>query len=244
MSNKRLTDFLHLERKPIQGQRTSVAAVISDSKGKYLKQQVVRAEDRAIYWWCQAGDNIEKRLRWLRRNIQNKVNELGSIHFYIWLGTCNLTTKDKSVYISLAFTETNDAIVVTTNLFKQFIDLVNQYPNCKLTFLEIPHYSIVRWNTTRGHRQPEVFATQDNTLHEQIEAINQVIHTLNREQGVRSPLLTVHLRARKQVKRGKNKPTKDIINFNLLSDGIHPSPLLAKVWLKEIAMRISVDCYQ
>jgi hypothetical protein len=49
MSNKRLTDFLHLERKPIQGQRTSIAAVISDSKGKYLKQQVVRAEDRAIY---------------------------------------------------------------------------------------------------------------------------------------------------------------------------------------------------
>ena len=83
---------------------------------------------------------------------------------------------------------------------------------------------------------------QDNTLHEQIEAINQVIHTLNREQGVRSPLLTVHLRARKKVKRGKNKPTKDIINFNLLSDGIHPSPLLAKVWLKEISMRISVDC--
>ena len=41
---------------------------------------------------------------------------------------------------------------------------------------------------------------------------------------------------------GKNKPTKDIINFNLLSDGIHPSPLLAKVWLKEISMRISVDC--
>jgi hypothetical protein len=41
---------------------------------------------------------------------------------------------------------------------------------------------------------------------------------------------TVHLRAGKQVKRGKNKPTKDIINFNLLSDGIHPSPLLAKVW--------------
>jgi hypothetical protein len=146
-----------------------------------------------------------------------------------------LTTKDKSVYIALAFTETNDAIAVITNLFKQFIDLVNQYPNCKLTFLEIPHYSIVRWNTTRGHRQPEVFATQDNTLHEQTEAINQVIHTLNREQGVRSPLLTVHLRARKQVKRGKNKPTKDIINFNLLSDGIHPSPLLAKVWLKEIS---------
>ena len=119
---------------------------------------------------------------------------------------------------------------------------MNQYPNCKLTFLEVPHYSIVRWNTTRGHRQPEVFATQDNTLHGQIEAINQVIHTLNREQGVRSPLLTVHFRARKKVKRGKNKPTKDIINFNLLSDGMHPSPLLAKVWLKEISMRISVDC--
>jgi hypothetical protein len=147
-----------------------------------------------------------------------------------------LTTKNQNEYISLAYTETNDAIAVITNLFKQFIDLVNQYPNCKLTFLEVPHYSIVHWNTTRGQCQLEVFAKQDNTLHEQIEAINQVIHTLNREQGMRSPLLTVHLRARKQVKRGKNKPTKDIINFNLLSDGIHPSPLLAKVLLKEIYM--------
>jgi hypothetical protein len=67
-------------------------------------------------------DNIEKRLRWLRRNIQDKVNEVGKIHFYIWLGICNLTTKDKSVYISMAFTETNDAIAVITNLFKQFIE--------------------------------------------------------------------------------------------------------------------------
>ena len=124
-------------------------AVISDSKGNYLKKQVVRVEDRAIYWWCQADDNIEKRLRWLRRNMQDKVNEVGSIHFYIWLGICNLTTKDKSVYISLAFTETNDAIAVITNLFKQFTDLVNQYPNCKLTFVEVPHHSVVRWNITR-----------------------------------------------------------------------------------------------
>ena len=111
----------------------------------------------------------------------------------------------------MAYTETNVAIAVITNLFKQFIDLVNQYSKCKFTFLEVPQYSIVHWNTTMGQRQLEVFAKQDNTLHEQIEAINQVMHTLNREQGMRSPLLTVHLRARKQVKRGKNKPTKDII---------------------------------
>ena len=81
--------------------------------------------------------------------MQDKVNEVGSIHFYIWLGICNLTTKDKSVYISLALTETNDAIAVITNLFKQFTDLVNQYPNCKLTFVEVPHHSVVRWNITR-----------------------------------------------------------------------------------------------
>jgi hypothetical protein len=72
----------------------------------------------------------------------------------------------------MAFTETNDAIAVITNLFKQFTDLVNQYPNCKLTFVEVPHHSVVRWNITRGHCQPEVFVTQDNTPHEQIETIN------------------------------------------------------------------------
>jgi septal ring factor EnvC (AmiA/AmiB activator) len=59
---------------------------------------------------------------------------------------------------------------------------------------QLSHFSILS-----PHRQPEVFATQDNTLHEQIEAINQAIHTLNRKQEVRSPLLTVHLRARKQI---------------------------------------------
>jgi hypothetical protein len=48
---------------------------------------------------------------------KDKVNELGSIRFYIWLGTCNLTTKDTSVYISLAFSETNDAI---TWYFQEF----------------------------------------------------------------------------------------------------------------------------
>jgi hypothetical protein len=95
-------------------------AVISDSKGNYLKQQVVRVEDRAIYWW---------------KNV--------NLQFGYWF--------TKSI-------------------------------NCLNRFVITAMASLVSVNA-------------------------KDMYTL----------------------------LKDIINFNLLSDGIHPSPLLAKVWLKEIS---------
>jgi hypothetical protein len=38
----------------------------------------------------------------LEKNIKSKIKELGNIHLYIWLGTCDLTTKNKDGTISLA----------------------------------------------------------------------------------------------------------------------------------------------
>jgi hypothetical protein len=55
-----------------------------------------------------------------------------------------------------------------------------------------------------------------------IEGLNKLIHDWNTAQEVHSPLLNIHLIARKQIRRGKNKPSKKYINYNLLVDGIHP----------------------
>ncbi|CAG2207576.1 unnamed protein product [Mytilus edulis] len=243
MSNKRLIDFLQKEDKPVQGRRVLTAAVISDSKSKYL-QNYIGPTNQHIKWWHKSGDDIQHRLRWLKNNIDIKIQQYGNIHFYIWLGTCNLTKREKKGQISIANTNTQEAVQEIAELYANFTQLVKKHPGCKLTFLEVPHYSIVRWNTSKGHKNPELFTEQDITLRQQVEELNLKIHSLNSELGVHSPLLTVHLRTRKQVKRGKNKPTKDVIKYSLLSDGIHPSPLLSRVWLREIVDQVKVDCYQ
>jgi hypothetical protein len=47
-----------------------------------------------IVWWCKKGAKIEGSLAWLKRNIDRNLQNLGDIALYVWLGTCNLTSKD------------------------------------------------------------------------------------------------------------------------------------------------------
>jgi len=88
-----------------------------------------------------------------------------------------------------------------------------------------------------------MFKDQDEQLQNQIDQINTLIHQYNTTLQARSPLLNHHLKARKQVRRGKDKPHKNCYNYNLYTDGIHPKPILAKAWLREIIEQISKDCW-
>jgi hypothetical protein len=56
--------------------------------------------------------------------------------------------------------------------------------------------------------------------------------------NVRSPLLNLHLKASKQVKRGKNRPRKQYVNYQLSLDGIHPKPILAKAICKFLFLSV------
>ena len=84
---------------------------------------------------------------------------------------------------------------------------------------------------------------QDQELHQQIVDLNTQIQDLNSSLNVRSPLLNLHLKASKQVKRGKNKPRKQYINYQLYLDGIHLKLILAKTWHAEISTQIRIDCW-
>ena len=91
----------------------------------------------------QEGSNIEERLHWLGFNVESKINEIGSIHLYIWLGTCNLTKKGKHFSISLANQQPQAANEIIESLQK-LEAILKPYPGTKLTILEVPHYSIVQ----------------------------------------------------------------------------------------------------
>ena len=56
----------------------------------------------------------------------------------------NLRNLDSSIETILEYIQKN-------------IDLVTEHPGCKVTILEIPVYSIVRWNKHSGHKNPEKF---------------------------------------------------------------------------------------
>jgi len=242
MSEKKLRDYLQTPRSPTVGSRALRPVILSDSKGNYLKDQVHHPEDRQIVWWNKRGTNIKNSLHWLEKNIKSKIKELGNIHIYIWLGTCDLTTKNKNGTISLA----TQHFETSKNIFEQlqkFKLLLQPYPNSRITFIEIPHYSITKWNSRVKKSPTEDRINQDQELHEQIVDLNTQIQDLNSSLNVRSPLLNLHLKASKQVKRGKSRPRKQYINYQLYLDGIHPKPILAKAWLAEVSTQIRIDCW-
>ena len=207
MSEKKIRDYLQTQRSPTLGSRALKPVILSDSKGNHLKDQVLHPEDRQIVWWNKRGTNIKNSLHWLEKNIKSKINELGNIHLYIWLGTCDLTTKDKDGTISLATQHSETSKNVLEEL-KKFKLLLQPYPNSKITFTEIPHYSITKWNGRVKKSPTEDRINQDQELHQQIVDLNTQIQDLNSSPNVRSPLLNLHLKASKQVKRAKNKPRK------------------------------------
>ncbi|VDI08651.1 Hypothetical predicted protein [Mytilus galloprovincialis] len=214
------------------------------SKGFSLRNNIVEQFDNNIVWWCKQSVKIEQSYSWLKRILPTKLYQLGDIALYIWLGTCNLTTKTPdSKYINLTSEETSSIEHITKHL-ENFKKLIAEYPQVKLTFLEIPVYSIKAYNQHQGHTEPLIFRDQDKALAEQIHIVNQEIRNLNQSINTHSPDFSVFLKARSQHRTRSHRDTWEYFNFNLYRDGIHPSQHLAQVWLREIAKRIKIDCWE
>lgn len=210
--------------------------VLSDSKGRYLKLAVNKAIhlETQIQWCYKGGAHTEDTYLWLTRNIENLLKKYGKIVMYIWLGTCDLTKKvDKFIYFN------EDVVPLIKNKFERFKTLGDKYNNLKIHFLHIPFYSIEKWNNMKGHPNPEIFKADDKSLSDDISTINNFIDELNEVTGGLSPKFNQDLvRSRK----AKNRKGRYSLNFNLLTDGIHPSSRLAKSWLKSLCRVIARDC--
>ena len=68
------------------------------------------------------------------------------------------------------------------NIMK-IIKIINRYPGTKVTFLEIPVYSIKNWNESKGHKDPNVFVEQDENLSKQIYTLNGKVREINNSLG-------------------------------------------------------------
>ncbi|VDI52841.1 Hypothetical predicted protein [Mytilus galloprovincialis] len=245
MSKNKLLKQLERHLVPPTGERTQTPAVLSDSKGKWLERKITNPLESNIKWWTKSGETTEKGYSWLKNNIKRKMKKHGQIWLYIWYGTCDLTSKNKK-YIALT-SETDSAIDKAAEYLGKIKELVKQYPKCRVTFLEIPVYSISEYNKNKDHKTPEIFKEQDTKLEAQIYKLNEKIRTLNKDELTYSPLFTtdiIHNSKTIKNKRTRTSTTRKTFSFWLYADGIHPGPLLAKVWLMKITKHALINCWK
>ena len=243
MSEQKLMKFLSRDRSPQRQRKIATPVVLADSKGNYLRHEVLHEHETNIVWWNKPGARVEERLHWLEQNIDAKLEQHGPIWLYIWLGTCNLTSKNKQ-YISL-HPQIESELENIQSCFQRFLTIIQSKPGCRVTFLETPIYSIEVWNRTKHHKSPETFVDQDHLLKEKVYALNGIVRELNTSVGSHSPQFTCDLSRNPKVKTGgqrkaKSKPSH---NFSLMKDGIHPGKILSRVWLRKIAEQAKRDCW-
>ena len=247
MTENKLRKLINKPRDPPKGERRHKPIILADSKGKRLEEHIYHDIDKEIDWNSKGGAQVEGSTNWLRRNITRKIIRYGDIWLYVWLGTCNLTTKNqKNNYISLT-SETDDEIDNITRKYREIIKIVGKYPGSKVTILETPIYSIKQWNKEKGHKDPSIFEEQDEKLEKQIFTLNGIVRQINKSLGTHSPEFTPDLQASKKVRCGNKRKLKTTkyYNFNLYKrDGIHPDNFLSKAWLRKISDQAKRDCWK
>ena len=95
MSKGKLQKYLARPFQNPTGTQTITPIILSDSKGYSLRDQATNSVEQSIKWWCIAGRNSTQALDWLRQNIDEQIGHYDNIALYIWIGTCDLTTKNK-----------------------------------------------------------------------------------------------------------------------------------------------------
>lgn len=244
--NKRPNNFEGpLKYKPI---------LVSDSKGNYLKNHshIIEEKGYSIDFVCRGGLRFLDQFYWLKNNLQRKVNTYKHVVLYIWLGTCDLTVKNKIVYtdsnnkiirrnyIDLRHSSDTTAVTYIQNQIKKYLDFVSHFPTVKIVFLKIPYYSIQYYNKYLGNENFASFRENDLRLTDRITLINDFIQEVNKSNGFRSPNFKKDLQNNR--KSHGDIGSRSSLNFSLYKDGIHPDPDLAYCWMKKIITQIFIDC--
>ncbi|CAG2201696.1 unnamed protein product [Mytilus edulis] len=244
MSNAKLVKFINKTTSPPTTPKKYTPVILTDSKGNWLKQKVnpTNQVEHTIKWWSKSGANGKDRYKWLENNIRQKINDLGPIWLYIWFSTCDLTTYNKG-YIAITAHGT-DAIDNTMQYYHKCIELIQTFDNCRVTILDTPVYSIYHWNKGK-HKTPDNFITQDKELTEQVVQLNNKIKEINSTLNSHTPKFSNDLQVRSKYKNGahRTETNRSYYNFQLYADGIHPTNLLARTWLKKIATQAQIDCW-
>lgn len=241
MSENRLEKYLSLPSDKLEGtaNREYQPVLLSDSKGNYLRSHESDHGPQTIIWDCKGGRTTVDCLNWLKTNLKRLIDQNGKVRIYLWTGTCDLTNK-QGKFISIKSNLADCTSGLKDNL--RAIQALVQKPensDAKITFLNVPYYSIGEWNKKKGYGDTELFKYHDIALRDAIDSINEYIDSINVD--AHSPKFNADII---KTRKGKGKRIRYTVNHSLLTDGVHPGALLAKVWMKNILRSIYRECYQ
>lgn len=229
MTEKKLLKYID---KPFDIHSTpfrSQPIILGNSIVNYLKDQC--DSSLPLRFYGKAGTGYVYWLYWLERNLDWHIRRFRKLTLFVLLGTCDLTIKGSGRIIHLKHKSDEEAFNEITGYINRIKNFVYQFPEVTLIFLEVLPYSIVTWNRLKGV-QGELYKQQDTILNHRIGCINDFIRQVNNQNNVVAPRLKSDIiRYRKRQGQREHRIT---VNLNLLKDGIHPSPLLAKCWVKKI----------
>ncbi|CAG2228620.1 unnamed protein product [Mytilus edulis] len=246
MTTNKLRKYIARQQPTVQGIQRRTPILLSDSKGTRLEREI--QSDNSIHdkivFKCKPGASTQQCVDWLKENFKTEIKNFGDIHLYVWAATCNLTTKHRGGSISLT-SSNNSSIDLVLKLYRDIISFIEKFPSCRVTFLNIPVYSIFKYNESLKVPNPEDVIEQDHNLLHQIHILNVEINKLNRSLRVTSPDFNVNLcvNPKHTTRRGQGIASKLSYNFELYQDGIHPRYLLNTVWLHKLVLQIRFDCW-
>jgi lysophospholipase L1-like esterase len=234
----RLDPLLSPHRKPI---------LLTDSKGFNLQSEVRINPETFIEFWARASLTVADGLQYLKDNLQKHINLLHpqTVTLFIWLGTCDLTYKPKHERFIYLKSKKNTTVNSVCRTLKEIHNFTKQFGSkVKVIFLHLPIYSIYHWNF---HKQfgsgVWKFKNDDRLLRQQIEVVNNYINDLNRILHVHSPQFSIDLKNSHRRYLPTHSYTEYGYRFNCYKDGVHPKPLLAKLWLIRITRLLHDYCY-
>ena len=133
MSDTKIEKQLLKPRPISNGKLVYTPVLLADSKGNYLRHHIKTGTDFKIQWWCKGGSRVQESLLWLKNSLPHKLRRHGKIALYIWLGTCDLTEKNKA-YTNLR-SEDFSTVDYLERKFNELVDFVHQFAEVKLTIL-------------------------------------------------------------------------------------------------------------
>ena len=173
-------------------------------------------------WLYKPGRNTRQAINLIREHVESWEADGSPINICLWTGTCDFTRKIGK------FIEQNDTTV--DDLQEQYDRLLTLCKNrdSKLSILEIPPISITNWNRHKGHSNADIFRSQDQEINDKIVQTNELIRNWNANKQIMMP--KIHL----DLHKTRTSNRKISINYNLLTDGIHPTRILCKVWVRRL----------
>ncbi|KAH3706881.1 hypothetical protein DPMN_066272 [Dreissena polymorpha] len=161
----------------------TIPILLTDSKEKYLEKHQTEFEKRFInsfIWWSKGGANTSDTLKKVKLRFDQKTKANKSYTVYVYLGTCDLTKLNTDGLIELRSRDETIVAEITAKSKELSHFLISK--GCHVIFLQIPYYSIAKWNKERGQQAQQLeekSIEEDKILIKLIDTLNSKLNTLN-----------------------------------------------------------------